>query len=166
MKYRSLRANNFQSTPRTSSPGLYARYSLNSTEAPCSGLRCRPLKYPSTTILACNCRFLICITAAGSIMSLVLAMLDRLQQLIDHVFNRQTFRFSFIAEQQSVAERRVGEFADVFKSDVGVTPQERPSFAAEDQRLSRPQARTPTRVLVDEIGGALAFRTRSGDQLD
>src|SRR4051812_743077 len=50
MKCLSLRANSFQSIRRMSSPGMYARCSAKSVDAPRCGERCRPLMNPSTTI--------------------------------------------------------------------------------------------------------------------
>src|SRR5689334_17084223 len=65
-KCRSLRANNRQSMRRMSSPGMYARCSAKSVEAPSSGDRCRPLMNPSTTVRANNSRFPIRASTDGS----------------------------------------------------------------------------------------------------
>ena len=50
-KYRSLRAHSRQSMRRMSSPGMYARCSAKSVDAPRCGDLCRPLMNPSTTVL-------------------------------------------------------------------------------------------------------------------
>src|SRR6185436_5981821 len=49
-----------------SSPGRYCRYSANSTLKPLNGLRCRPERKPSTTVLAFSSSVPRRATTAGS----------------------------------------------------------------------------------------------------
>ena len=64
--YLSVRASSFQSSARMSSPGEYARWSRYSTENPWYGLRCRPVRNPSTTCRATSSMFPTRASPSGS----------------------------------------------------------------------------------------------------
>src|ERR1051326_9086903 len=62
---RSCRAQTFQSTCRRSSPWAYSRCCANSIDCPKYGLRCMPLRKPSTMNLARSSRRAMRFTASG-----------------------------------------------------------------------------------------------------
>src|SRR3954452_6744847 len=66
MYWRPVRAKTGQSSRRRSSPGVYSRYSANSTLKPWKGLRCWPLIAPSTSRRERKVRSEICAITSGS----------------------------------------------------------------------------------------------------
>src|SRR3954466_9717969 len=62
---RSCLAQTFQSTRRRSSPGAYSRCCRNSTDCPKYGLRCMPLRSPSTICRARTSRRPIRLITSG-----------------------------------------------------------------------------------------------------
>src|SRR5689334_25252101 len=112
---------------RMSSPGMYARCSAKSIDAPRCGERCRPLMTPSTTVRATISRFPMRASTTGStsvapgtrVPEAVSTLhprprhRDDLQQLLDDLIRRHALRLGGKVREHAVAQHWLGQRADV-----------------------------------------------------
>src|SRR5918995_6777750 len=96
-----------------SSPGMYCRYSANSTLKPLNGLRCRPDSSPSTIVLAFSSRVPSRATTAGSrkgrsgTLHPALRQRHRFNQAIDDGVGIDTLRLGVEVGDDAVAQDRL-----------------------------------------------------------
>ena len=74
------------------------------------------------------------------------------QQAVDHCLDGHAFGLGAVAEQDAVAERGVGERADVLGRDVDPAREQRPGLRPQHQELPGAQAGAPAHPVVDEVG--------------
>src|SRR6266568_3331068 len=86
----------------------------------------------------------------GSLCSLY-GRFDNLNQSPDNLFNIHALRFCAIVEQDAMAQRGIGQGADVIQGHVRAAFQERPGLGAEDEELTGSRAGSPTGPLIDEV---------------
>src|SRR5476651_442012 len=103
-----------------SSPGMYSRYSANSTLKPLNGLRCRPESNPSTTVRAFSSSVPSRETTAGSrngrscavhgMLHPALGRRHGLDQLVDDRVGVDPLRLSVEVGHDPVTQDRLGQF--------------------------------------------------------
>src|SRR6266446_172248 len=116
----------FQSRSLRSSPGVYLRCSLNSTEKPWNGLACKPWRKPSTMNLARkSSRATWRMTSgrryfSGAATSLLFLLVlryfgvgDDFEQLFDHILARFSFGLGLEVGADAMAQHRDGALLDV-----------------------------------------------------
>src|SRR6185369_8938812 len=113
-----------------SSPGTYPRCSAKSTDAPKYGALCRPLMNPSTTARATSSRLPMRARTAGSMnrapgiawKSCAMShtrtrQRHGVEQTIDDRVGGHAFRLRVEVRDDTVAQHRMREIANVFKAD-------------------------------------------------
>src|SRR3954471_11199894 len=161
-----------------SSPGMYWRYSANSTLNPLNGLRCRPDRNPSTMVRAFSSSVPRRATTAGSrkgrscAVQGVIRIADcgwrtadwdvadwshstlrrrhALEQPIDDRVGVDALRLGVEVRHDAVAEDWFGERLDVLDRHVIAPMHQRACLRAAHQRLGSAQAGAPLHPLVDE----------------
>src|ERR1700712_3271580 len=127
-----------------SSPGMYARCSAKSVDAPRCGDRCRPLMKPSTTVRAINSRFPIrarivgsrkdvAVSGATAVMRWIrnaplhpaLRHWNSREETIDDLIRGHLLRLGVEVGQHAMAEHRLGERANVLEADVEASVHQR-----------------------------------------
>src|SRR6478735_479495 len=158
-----------------SSPGMYCRYSANSTLKPLKGLRCSPVRNPSTIVRARSSSVPRRATTAGSrnwrereagAMGLHPALGDwnRFEQTLDDRVGVDALRFRVEIRHHAVPEDRLGERLDVLDRHVIAAVHERAGLSAAHERLRRAKTRTPLHPFLDEVGSTRPAGTRSVDK--
>src|SRR3954471_22575800 len=140
---RSCLAQTFQSTRRRSSPAAYSRCWRNSTDWPKYGLRCMPLRRPSTMCRARISNRPIRLITSGCKDLLEAVVMDQLvfvrgscfKQAIDNLVGSDAVAFGGEIYDEPVPEHGLGQFANVFKGDVRPAMDERAGFRSENQEL-------------------------------
>src|SRR5262245_10955195 len=153
----------------SASPGMYWRYSANSTLKPLKGLRWRPERNPSTIVRALSSSVPRRATTAGSRNGRSCAVQgdirgcppshstprdgNRFEQPFDDRVGVDAFRFRVKVRHDAVAQNRLGERLDVLDRDVIAAVHQRPGLRAAHQRLRTAQPGSPFHPLVDVIRG-------------
>src|SRR5215218_6836990 len=119
---RSCLAQTFQSTRRRSSPAAYSRCWRNSTDCPKYGLRCMPLRRPSTMcrarisnrpirLITSGCKDLL---EAVVMNQLVFVRGGDFKQAVDNVVASNAIAFGREIHDQPMTEHGLGQCADIF----------------------------------------------------
>src|SRR6266576_6072977 len=87
--------------------------------------------------------------------------LGTLEQPLDHLVDRNPFRFRAIIEQNTMSQRRVRQLPDILSGHMGSPLQKSTSFTAQHQELPCPCPCAPTGPLINEVRCPLLARPRS-----
>src|SRR6266850_1648893 len=74
-----------------------------------------------------------------------------LEQTLDHLVDRDAFRFRAVVEQNAMPQRWIRQLPDILRGHVRSSLQKSARFAAQHQELPCPCPRAPTRPLIDKI---------------